>query len=88
MVCKASSLPQEIFILKTKELVVLTLQRTIFGETYINLHEYNALELVLRGDGRGYIMNIHTDTLHPEDLYQTFVYTRGGPFWQTIHVSR
>lgn len=46
----------------------------------------NALELEVRGDGRPYIVNIQTSSLHQEDLYQAFLYTRGGPAWQTVQV--
>ncbi len=63
------------------------LKPSLFGKTYMDLEDCNAIELVLRGDGRTYIMNIQTDSLQPEDLYQAFVYTRGGPYWQTIQVN-
>ena len=36
--------------------------------------------------GRTYIANIQTDSTQQEDLYQAFVYTRGGPEWQTVQV--
>ena len=41
---------------------------------------------MLRGDGRTYIANIQTDSTQQEDLYQAFVYTRGGPEWQTVQI--
>lgn len=62
------------------------LLQTIFGEQYMDMRDYNAFELVVRGDGRVYCMNVMVDSMHPDDLYQTFIYTRGGPFWQTIQI--
>jgi NADH dehydrogenase [ubiquinone] 1 alpha subcomplex assembly factor 1 len=61
-------------------------QPSLLGKTYMDVEDCNAIEVVLRGDGRGYILNIQTDSLQPEDLFQSFIYTRGGPYWQTIHV--
>ena len=59
---------------------------SMFGDTYMSFEDCNAIEIVVRGDGRGYILNVQTDSMQPEDLYQSFVYTRGGPFWQTIRI--
>lgn len=58
----------------------------MFAKEYLDMQNHNALEFVLRGDGRGYIANIQSSSLHDEDLYQAFLYTRGGPHWQTIRV--
>ena len=61
-------------------------QPSLLGATYHDISAYNALELELRGDGRTYILNLQTAGLQKEDLYQAFVYTRGGPEWQTVQV--
>lgn len=58
------------------------------GATLHDLSEYNGLELQLRGDGRAYMLNIQTDGLQQDDIFQAFIYTRGGPSWQTVHVRR
>lgn len=48
------------------------------------LHDVSGLEFEVRGDGRVYICNIHTDGLQQEDLFQSAIYTRGGPLWQKV----
>eukprot|EP00730_Choanoeca_flexa_P005637 TRINITY_DN11990_c0_g1_i1.p1 TRINITY_DN11990_c0_g1~~TRINITY_DN11990_c0_g1_i1.p1 ORF type:complete len:234 (+),score=55.62 TRINITY_DN11990_c0_g1_i1:94-795(+) len=58
----------------------------IFDKGYLDMGDCNMLEFVLRGDGRAYIANIQSTSLQEADLYQSFLYTRGGPSWQTIHV--
>eukprot|EP00730_Choanoeca_flexa_P005638 TRINITY_DN11990_c0_g1_i5.p1 TRINITY_DN11990_c0_g1~~TRINITY_DN11990_c0_g1_i5.p1 ORF type:complete len:277 (+),score=51.69 TRINITY_DN11990_c0_g1_i5:94-924(+) len=62
------------------------LQKHIFDKGYLDMGDCNMLEFVLRGDGRAYIANIQSTSLQEADLYQSFLYTRGGPSWQTIHV--
>jgi len=51
---------------------------------------YNSVELRVRGDGRTYMINLHTpgpfDTLQ-DDIFNYPLYTRGGPYWQVIRVS-
>lgn len=64
----------------------LSFQRSLFGEVNYDLSEFNGLEIELRGDGRTYIANLHTSGFRDEDLYQAFVYTRGGPLWQTVQI--
>lgn len=49
--------------------------------------EYDGIELKVRGDGRSYVFNMQTTSMQPEDLYQAFVYTRGGPDLQTVQVT-
>ncbi len=61
-------------------------QPSLLGASFHDLNLYNALELTLRGDGRTYILNVQTDGMQPEDMYQAFVYTRGGPSWQIVRV--
>jgi NADH dehydrogenase [ubiquinone] 1 alpha subcomplex assembly factor 1 len=45
---------------------------------------FSGLAVRLRGDGRTYIWNIQTDGLRDDDLYQCFMYTCGGPDFQTF----
>eukprot|EP00039_Didymoeca_costata_P023583 m.7595 g.7595 ORF g.7595 m.7595 type:complete len:224 (+) comp3740_c0_seq1:165-836(+) len=59
---------------------------SIFGDTYYDLSSYNGLELLLKGDGRTYIMNLQTSSMQQEDLHQSFIYTRGGPELQKIRI--
>ena len=61
-------------------------QPTLFGASLHDLTRYNGLELCVRGDGRAYIVNIRTDGYQPDDVFQAYLYTRGGPVWQTVHV--
>eukprot|EP00041_Stephanoeca_diplocostata_P008100 m.116268 g.116268 ORF g.116268 m.116268 type:complete len:290 (+) comp17174_c0_seq1:134-1003(+) len=59
---------------------------SFFGEAFHDFSAYNGLELEVRGDGRVYICNIHTDGLQQEDLFQSAIYTRGGPLWQKVRI--
>ena len=55
----------------------------------MDLYEYNLIELCIQGDGRPYIFNIQADGLaRKDDIWQYILYTRGGPLWETIRVSR
>jgi len=51
---------------------------------------YDCIEIKYRGDGRPYFINIQTesfalvDTKH--DLFQSILYTKGGPFWQRSRI--
>ena len=63
------------------------LQPSLFGSTYHDVGDLNnALEVVCRGDGRTYVLNVRTDGLGPEDMFQAAIYTRGGPLWQRARV--
>eukprot|EP00040_Diaphanoeca_grandis_P041872 m.263682 g.263682 ORF g.263682 m.263682 type:complete len:292 (-) comp51583_c0_seq1:30-905(-) len=59
---------------------------TLFGESFTDLSIHNGFELEIRGDGRVYMLNIRTDGMQREDLFQCGIYTRGGPLWQTIQI--
>ncbi|XP_056401691.1 complex I intermediate-associated protein 30, mitochondrial [Hyla sarda] len=50
---------------------------------------FNTLHLRVRGDGRPWMVNIQSETyfsIQWDDLYNYFIYTRGGPYWQDIKI--
>ena len=50
---------------------------------------YDALHLRVRGDGRRFIANLSAPSMgRKDDIWQCFVYTRGGPEWEDLIVSR
>lgn len=54
-------------------------------ETTFDWRQYNTLILKVRGDGRSYLINLHTEgyfDLLWNDIYHYVLYTRGGPHWQ------
>ena len=50
------------------------------------LGEYDFIEVTLRSDGRGYVLNVGLDDFSSEDLYQGALIAGGGssPSWQTL----
>ena len=49
---------------------------------------YDALQLRVRGDGRRFIANVSAPGMgRKDDIWQAFVFTRGGPEWEDITVS-
>ncbi|XP_035183290.1 complex I intermediate-associated protein 30, mitochondrial isoform X2 [Oxyura jamaicensis] len=57
---------------------------------YYDWSNFNSLHLRVRGDGRPWMVNIYTDPYfshHKDDLYNYFMFTRGGPYWEEIRVS-
>ena len=59
-----------------------------FEKSRLDLSKYDAFELRIRGDGRRFIANIGAPSLaRKDDIWQCFVYTRGGPEWENIQVS-
>ena len=64
------------------------MQEDWYDKGRIDVSEYDAFELRVRGDGRRFIANITAPTLaRKDDVWQCFVYTRGGPEWENIQVS-
>ena len=41
----------------------------------LDLDDFTDLVFHLRGDGRTYIVNVQTDGLVPDDVFQAFLYT-------------
>lgn len=51
--------------------------------------KFNTLHLRVRGDGRPWMVNIQSEMYFSgqwDDLYNYFLYTRGGPYWQDVKV--
>ncbi|XP_073495279.1 complex I intermediate-associated protein 30, mitochondrial isoform X2 [Phyllobates terribilis] len=51
---------------------------------------FNTLHLRIRGDGRPWMVNIQSETYFSaqwDDLYNYFLYTRGGPYWQDVKIT-
>lgn len=60
-------------------------------ETYLEWSQYNMLRMRVRGDGRSYLINIAAEGEYDvlwNDVYHYVLYTRGGPYWQDVKVSR
>ncbi|XP_034015226.1 complex I intermediate-associated protein 30, mitochondrial [Thalassophryne amazonica] len=50
---------------------------------------FNTLHLRIRGDGRPWMIYITPETYythHKDDMYNYFIYTRGGPYWQDVKI--
>lgn len=67
----------------------LTARASFKREKYLDWSPYNTLVLKVRGDGRNYLINIHSDGYFDimwHDIYHYVLYTRGGPHWQTTRI--
>lgn len=56
---------------------------------YLDWTAYNMLVMKVRGDGRNYMLNIHTRGYFDvtwNDIYSFVLYTRGGPYWQIAKI--
>ncbi|NXN18864.1 CIA30 protein, partial [Indicator maculatus] len=56
---------------------------------YYDWSNFNSLYLRVRGDGRAWMVNIYTDPYfshQKDDLYNYFMFTRGGPYWEEIKI--
>ncbi|KAM9355702.1 complex I intermediate-associated protein 30, mitochondrial isoform 1-T4 [Pholidichthys leucotaenia] len=50
---------------------------------------FNTLHLRVRGDGRPWMISIAAETYfshQDDDMYNYFLYTRGGPYWQEVKI--
>lgn len=62
-------------------------QASWFEKESFDLSEYDAFQIRVRGDGRRFIANIGAPGLgRKDDVWQCFVFTRGGPEWENITV--
>lgn len=67
----------------------VSLQGRWFESDHYDVSEYDAFELRVRGDGRRFIVNIGAPGLaRKDDLWQCFLYTKGGPDWENIRVIK
>lgn len=58
-------------------------------DAYLDWSHYNMLIMKVRGDGRNYMLNIHTRgyfDIHWNDIYHFVLFTRGGPYWQVARI--
>ena len=64
-----------------------TIQASWFEKDSFDLSEYDAFQLRVRGDGRRFMANLGAPGLgRKDDVWQCFVFTRGGPEWENITV--
>jgi NADH dehydrogenase [ubiquinone] 1 alpha subcomplex assembly factor 1 len=59
-------------------------------DSYLDWTAYTHLNLRVRGDGRSYLLNIHVSgqfDITWNDVFTFILYTRGGPYWQSVRVS-
>lgn len=62
-------------------------QPTWYDNGCYDLSSYDALRLRIRGDGRKFVVNIQCESMvKPTDVWQFFMFTRGGPYWEDITV--
>ncbi|CAG0896112.1 unnamed protein product [Darwinula stevensoni] len=57
-------------------------------DTY-DWRDYTHLVMRVRGDGRTYMLNLHTAGFYDilwNDMYQYLLFTRGGPHWQYVRI--
>ncbi|XP_074853123.1 complex I intermediate-associated protein 30, mitochondrial [Carettochelys insculpta] len=65
------------------------LQGAFGRKKYYDWSNFNSLYLRVRGDGRPWMVNIYTDPYYShqkDDLYNYFMFTRGGPYWQEVKI--
>ncbi|XP_054733502.1 complex I intermediate-associated protein 30, mitochondrial [Anastrepha obliqua] len=64
-------------------------RRSFKRESTYDWTQYNTLVMKVRGDGRSYLINLHTEgyfDLMWNDVYHYVLYTRGGPHWQFVKI--
>lgn len=55
----------------------------------VDMTYYDAVDIKYRGDGRCYFLNMQTESmmlLNQYDLFQAFLFTKGGPYWEVERV--
>ena len=66
------------------------MQRLSFYRTKtLGWEHFTHLVLRVRGDGRTYMINLHKESefdIAWHDLWKFPLYTRGGPYWQTVTI--
>ncbi|XP_036323109.1 complex I intermediate-associated protein 30, mitochondrial [Rhagoletis pomonella] len=64
-------------------------RRSFKRESTYDWTQYNTLVMKVRGDGRNYLINLHTEgyfDLQWNDVYHFVLFTRGGPHWQIVKI--
>lgn len=64
-------------------------RRSFKRESTYDWTQYNTLVMKVRGDGRSYLINLHTEgyfDLQWNDVYHYVLFTRGGPHWQLVKI--
>ncbi|CAD6994449.1 unnamed protein product [Ceratitis capitata] len=64
-------------------------RRSFKRESAFDWTQYNTLVMKIRGDGRNYLINLHTEgyfDLQWNDVYHFVLFTRGGPHWQMVKI--
>lgn len=67
----------------------LPTRKSFQRDSYHDWTMFNTMVLKVRGDGRSYLINIHTEGYFDvmwHDIYHYVLYTRGGPHWQTTRI--
>ncbi|XP_018784615.1 PREDICTED: complex I intermediate-associated protein 30, mitochondrial [Bactrocera latifrons] len=64
-------------------------RRSFKRESTYDWTQYNTLVMKIRGDGRSYLINLHTEgyfDIQWNDVYHYVLFTRGGPHWQLVKI--
>ncbi|KAM6913015.1 complex I intermediate-associated protein 30, mitochondrial [Xenentodon cancila] len=64
-------------------------QKSFDRKKHHDWSSFNTLHLRIRGDGRPWMVSIATETYfshQKDDMYNYFLYTRGGPYWQDVKI--
>ncbi|KAG5868153.1 hypothetical protein JTB14_017346 [Gonioctena quinquepunctata] len=67
----------------------LRARKSFRREAHLDWTSYNMLVMRVRGDGRSYLLNIHTRGYYDitwNDMYHYVLFTRGGPYWQLVRI--
>jgi NADH dehydrogenase [ubiquinone] 1 alpha subcomplex assembly factor 1 len=63
---------------------------SLFSSKVIDMSEFDAFRFRVRGDGRKYFINVQSPGMvRRDDVWQYFLFPRGGPQWEdiTVHIS-
>jgi NADH dehydrogenase [ubiquinone] 1 alpha subcomplex assembly factor 1 len=60
---------------------------TLFGRTVWDIDMYRYIALRVRSDGRSYFVNLHTESVVPEDLHQHRLFAKRPGEWETILIK-
>lgn len=63
--------------------------KSFFRKEFLDLKEFNSFVMKVRGDGRSYMITLKNSHYFKETetyLFMHPLYTRGGPYWQTVKI--